>query len=145
MKDRDQLEDLINKAKELLDRIQNYQGHISQNITPEVLAEIERLKRTVSVFTYYNKKTFEDAKLDFKKLEEEVMNSKIIDPEDLRFLEKVKEVKEDAEGLHASYSRIETRRKTPLKKTSPDDPLKKQMKERRKKFKKIGGDNWIPQ
>ncbi len=143
MVSREKIELLLNQAYGLLEKIENYHDRIT--ITPQISAEIERLQRNMAVFLDYNDKTYAESNFDFKKVEEDLLNSPNTDPNDKALLEKIREIKKEAEGLQASYKRVEekAKKKGTKSKKPANDPLKQQMKERRKKFKKIGGDHWI--
>ena len=141
-----QIEVMLMQIAGLLKKIEDHKGPIQQNLTPAVWAELDRLERSLELFQNTNEKVYEEANIDFIKLEHEVMASSAVAEEDKKVLRESKELMVHAKMLQNAYAQIlQSSKKVSRKKKKAVDPLKKAMKNRRKQFKRLGGDkNWIP-
>ncbi|KIC71165.1 hypothetical protein DB44_EN00020 [Candidatus Protochlamydia amoebophila] len=143
VKDKNPIEPLLSQITEILHKIQNHDGSISNNLTPQIIEEIERLESAIALFNDVNQKTFQDANIDVENLKIDSSRSHMISDKDKRVLKQAQEIEKDAKKLQFAFSKIMERgQKVSVKK---EDPLKQKIKERRKRFKPLGGDkNWIP-
>ncbi|CUI16015.1 hypothetical protein PNK_0381 [Candidatus Protochlamydia naegleriophila] len=142
MKEKNPIEPLLAQVADLIKRIQEHQGPISDNITPRVLEEIERLENAVALFEEVNQKTLQEADIDIEALRMNASRSAVLSDKDKQVLQRAREIEKDAKSLQFAFSKVIERGK----KAAPvQDPLKQQIKERRKRFKPLGGNkNWIP-
>lgn len=143
MREKNPIEPLLVQVAELLKKIQEHQGPISENVTPRVLEEIERLENAVALFEEANRNTLQEAGIDMEALRMQASRSTAISPKDKQVLQRAREIEKEAKNLQFAFSKVIQRGKqvsAPLQ-----DPLKQQIKERRKRFKPLGGNkNWIP-
>jgi hypothetical protein len=143
MKEKSPAEILLGQVAEMIQIIQNHSGPISDNLTPRVKEEIERLESAIAIFEEANQKSFEDANINIDALRLDASRSSSLGEKDKQLLQRAREIEKDAKNLQFANSKIIE--KTKLKKTESKDPLKEQIKERRKRFKPLGGSkNWIP-
>ena len=143
MKEKSPAEILLGQVAELIQRIQNHKGPISDNLTPRVKEEIERLESAIAIFEEANQKSFEEANVNIEALRLDASRSSSLGEKDKQLLQRAREIEKDAKNLQFANSQIiEKSKKKPA---DSKDPLKEKIKERRKRFKPLGGSkNWIP-
>jgi hypothetical protein len=145
MAEKNPVEYLLGYIGELLKLIPQHQGPISQNVSPEILNELERLELAMAQFEELNKQTFKNADIDIENLKAETINSDKIVPKQKQLLKKSQEIQREAKQLQAQYAQVIEKSKVKSQASRERDPLKKEMKDRKKKYKPLGGDkNWIP-
>lgn len=134
---------LLRQIGEILEMIQNPKGPISQNITPEVLANLTELEAGVQFINQLNEWTVESVGPENlkKNIEESIADSK-----EKQLIERADNIVKDARTLQLVLSKAIHRGKRRKKeKRSPEANSKQAIKERRKLFKSLGGDSkWIP-
>ncbi|WP_068467178.1 hypothetical protein [Candidatus Protochlamydia phocaeensis] len=147
MRDKNQIESLLTQVADLINMIQNHTGPISDNISSRVLEEIERLEKAIALFDEINRKSLEEANIDIERLRMEFARSPLITPKDKQLMQRARDIERDAKNLQLAFSKVIERGQSSsaaLEKAAKD-PLKQQIKERRKRFKPLGGNkNWIP-
>ncbi len=143
MQEKNPIEPLLAQVADLIKMIQEHQGPISDKITPRVLEEIERLENAVALFEEVNQKTLQEANIDIEELRMNASRSTALSSKDKQVLQRAREIEKDAKNLQFAFSKVIERGKKAA--ASIQDPLKQQIKERRKRFKPLGGNkNWIP-
>jgi signal transduction protein with GAF and PtsI domain len=135
------LEDLLEQINETLQVLQNHKGPIK--MTPDLVADIEKLETAVTNFKEDSQELFEIFDIDIKELQQEILESDSVRSSDKQLIKRAKDIETEARVMKLALAKgIENRRKSPKDKQMGD---KRQMKERRKLFKTIGGDQkWIP-
>jgi hypothetical protein len=139
MKEQNPLNDLLGQIGDLLHQIQT--NKVIDQIPKEALLELNRLEQAVDMFIELNQKTFQEANIDIEALKKYAKDHPSILTRDKQILDRAKDIEKEAQNLRLSLSPALSRgRKSIIK-----DPEKQKMKERRKKFKPLGGDRgWIP-
>ncbi|MBA2369022.1 MAG: hypothetical protein H0V82_08375 [Candidatus Protochlamydia sp.] len=143
MKEKSPAEILLGQVAEMIQLIQNHKGPISDNVTPRVKEEIERLESAIAIFEEANQKSFEEANINIESMRLDASRSTSLGEKDKQLLQRAREIERDAKNLQAANSQIIE--KTKKNNAESKDTLKEQIKERRKRFKPLGGSkNWIP-
>jgi hypothetical protein len=138
-------EDLFSQIGDLLSQIQNNQTPLTGDVPPEVMKEVDRLEKQIGLFCEMTEKVIQDSGIDIHQLQQEARNSSNIKAKDKRILERAKQIELDAKNIHFRLSAALNRDKGKKTPSSGESDRKKQIKERRKKYKSIGGDRgWIP-
>jgi hypothetical protein len=145
MEKKPSLDQLLVEMSEILKIIQNQEGPISQNLTPEVVVNLEILESAIPIFSQYQQETFKEANIDIEHLVKDTLESSNTDPRTRQLLKRAKDIEKDARILQLAYSKAIERGKGRKQVKRSTDTNKQQLKERRKLFKPLGGDkNWIP-
>lgn len=144
MKEYNSVEALLGVIADILKVIPLHQGSITQNITPETLNELEKLEAAMAKFEELNKATFQNANIEIDKLRRETLDSDKITPKQKQLLKKSQEIEKEARNLQAQYAYIVAQSKGKMP-TARTESQKKTIKDRRNRYKPIGGDKkWIP-
>jgi hypothetical protein len=135
------LQDLLEQINETLQVIQNHKGPIK--MTPDLIADVEKLEVAVTHFKEDSQELFEIFDIDIKELQQEILESDTARSSDKQLIKRAKDIETEARVMKLALAQSkEKKRKTPKEQQASD---KRQMKERRKLFKTIGGDQkWIP-
>lgn len=135
------LQNLLEQVNETLQVIQNHKGPIK--LTPDLLADVEKLENAVTNFKEDSQELFEIFDIDIKELQQEILDSDTARSSDKQLIKRAKDIETEARVMKLALTQgKQKRRKSPKEKQDID---KRQMKERRKLFKTIGGDQkWIP-
>ncbi|MCE2983369.1 MAG: hypothetical protein LW832_07370 [Parachlamydia sp.] len=143
MKEKNPIDLLLAQIADMIQKIQNHKESIAENISPRVLEELERLESAIAIFDEANQKSFEEANINLDALRLEASRSSAMNEKDKQLLQRARDIEKDAKKLEFAFSQmIQNGKKT---KTQSTDRLKDQIKERRKKFKRLGENkNWIP-
>jgi hypothetical protein len=145
MKEKSKVEQLINQIGDMVKMIQDHKGPIADNITPEVLNKLEWLETIMSQYQELNQKTFQEAGIDIEKLRHETLGSETISPKNAQVLKRTQEIEKEAKKLQREYERIIAQNNLQPQAAKTKDPLRQNIKDRRKRYKPLGGDkNWIP-
>lgn len=137
------LEALLIQAAQLMERLRTHQGSISANLTPEVMAELQRLEKNMAAMYELNVRTFEEAHIDLDELKSKTIHSPEIPLEDKELFLRGREIEREARRLQADYAKAIQAAQT--EKEPAKSSHQKKMKDRRNRFKPLGGDkNWIP-
>jgi hypothetical protein len=136
------LENLLEQINETLQIIQNHKGPIK--MTPDLVADIDKLETAVKDFKEDSQELFNMFDIDIKNLKQEVLESTQVRSSDKQLIKRAEDVEKEARVMKLALAKgREKRRKN--KPESEKNVDKRQMKERRKLFKSIGGDQkWIP-
>jgi hypothetical protein len=146
MEDKPSLDYLLLQITEIMEKIKNHRGSISKNFTPEVIDQLDALESSIDILSQHQQSMLKDANIDPDQFIQEKIENPNTSPREKQVLMRAKEIEQDARTFHLALSKAIERKKG-KKKTNSDSTKadKKQMKERRKLFKTIGGDkNWIP-
>ena len=146
MEKKPSLDHLLMQISEMLETIENQEGSISKNLTPEVLTKLDILESAVPIFLQHQRETFKEANIDIEHLIQDTLESSDSNPKNRQLLKRAKAIEKDARTLQLAFSKA-IERGSGRKKTKrlSKDVNKQQLKERRKLFKPLGGDkNWIP-
>lgn len=136
---KNQLDTLLVCIADLIQVIQEHKGSISENLTPEVYQELERLEKAIELFDETNRQEFKVANINIEALRDKTTHSSHVSPKDKALLERAKQIERDAKQLKLQFS-LAIERVNPQR-----DAQRKQIKERRKKFKTLGNEKgWIP-
>lgn len=105
--------------------------------------QVDRLEKAVGLFEEANRRTFEEAQIDLETLRLDFMRSPVVDAKDKQLMQRANDLERDAKNLQLALSKLAER--SQQRQAAAKDPLKQQIKERRKRFKPLGGNkNWIP-
>lgn len=111
------------------------------DVPPEMQEILSKLNEEIFKLQEINKKLLESANLDEKNLRIEAMHSPHATDKQKRFLERAKNFTNDVKSLHKAATKAAKKRSPP----GGNAESKQQSKERRKRFKPLGGDkDWIP-
>lgn len=138
MKEKNPIEPLLNQVGDLLQKIQNYDKPL-EDIPKEVLFELEALEKLFHRFEDLNQKALTQANIDLDDLKRSALSpSSQASPKDKQLLEKSIAMEKDIEQMKRYLTQI-------LRSRESKEPNKnKALKERRKKYKSLGGDKgWI--
>ena len=145
MREKHPLEGSLDQVAEMLNKIRDHKGPIIQNITPEVLKELERLEKAVAKFDELNKKSYKAANVDIERLKTEFNRYPKASEKDKQIVKRIREIDQDARELQFAYARALATINQTASLRNEDKIKKKQGKDRRKKFKRLGENkNWIP-
>lgn len=135
------LQDLLEQIDATLQVIQNHKGPI--NMTPDLVANLEKLETAVAHFKEDNQELFDLFNIDIKELQKEILESNTARTSDKQLIQRAKDIETEARVMKLALAKgKEERRKNP-KDTKASE--KRLIKERKKLFKTIGGDQkWIP-
>lgn len=137
-----QLKNLLLQIAQLMERVRTHKGSIKENLSPAVLEDLKRLEIAMKALQELNLRTFEGANLDLNQLKSTAIHSPTVPKEEKDFLRNTQAIEQEARRLQSLLSKqiSETEPKSPQK-----TPRRKQMQDRRNRFKPLGGDkNWIP-
>lgn len=142
MAEKDPLEILLEKISTLISKVQDAQIPMME-IPPELEKELGRLEKEINeqaAVSELIKRTADMAEEDIPKSEEPIVQ--LIEAHKKKLLSKAHIVEDTAKNLQfklsIAISKAKEESKTPK-------PTKQQMKDRRKKFKRLGGDKgWMP-
>lgn len=135
------LQDLFEQIEKTIQLIQNHKGPIK--MTPDLVADIEKLEKVVQNFAEDNQELFKVLDIDIEKFQEEILESNHVRSSDKQLIKHAKDIETEARVMKLALTKgRERRRKNPKDKQENN---KRSIKERRKLFKTIGGDQkWIP-
>jgi hypothetical protein len=136
------LEKLLGQVSEMISMIQNHKGTLSDHIPPVVLAEMERLEKSIALFEEINQKDLKIANIDVNHLKNEALQSTTIPKKDKNLIERAQLIENDARRLKQQVSKVLDKNKPPKKSQKNPNQV---IKDRRNRFKPLGGNkNWIP-
>jgi hypothetical protein len=143
MKQKVSLEQLLVEITEMMQLLQKHRGPVTQNVTPEVLKKLDDLEQAMAAFNEIQQKAFQAANLDIEKLKEECLSAPS-DSKEKKILQRAKAIEQDAQALQSALSQATGQTHAP-KKSKRKTKATQSMRERRKLFKPLKGDNkWIP-
>jgi signal transduction protein with GAF and PtsI domain len=132
------LENLLEQINKTLEIIQNHQDPI--NLSPELLKDIDKLETAVAQFKEDSQELFQLLDIDIEDWKEELLESHQVRSSDKQLIKRAEDIEKEARVMKLALAR---NRERGNKKTQRD--ADKQIKERRKLFKPMGGDKkWIP-
>jgi hypothetical protein len=139
------LEDLLSQINETMQIIQNHKGPI--NITPELLADIDKLEAATGDFKETSQALFNLLDINSESYKKEVLESSATRSSDKQLIKRAEDIAREARvmklALSKSIERGKGRKRERL--LSKNGDKQQQMKERRKLFKPLGGDQkWLP-
>lgn len=136
MKEKNLTKHLLNQVGDLLQKIQNHDKPIG-DISPEFIKQLEILEKTFKQYEELNDKTQKEANIDIEALRLEFYRSPSIHSKDKKLIDKLKTIEKDARQLQAVVAKSLGSQAVLSKKD-------KIIKERRRKFKSMGGEKgWI--
>lgn len=142
MKEKNPLDHLLTELGDMLQKIQEHQGPISQNLSPELLSNLDRLEKALSIFEEINQQSCQAAGIDIEQLKTEMARSTQIPDKDKTLLTRAKQIERDARTTHARYSMIAALSQQEGKRKKKET---QKLKQRKKKFKPLGSNKgWIP-
>jgi hypothetical protein len=141
-------EKMLAQIVELMETIQKNKEPL-KGITPELMKEIEQLEAQLAEANKTAQKLLKENSIDPKATRIDAMLSKQIPAKEKRAFERATKITRDTKILKNEIDKTLAKKKLKnsrnLANTKKTDVNKKQIKERRKRFKAIGGDkNWIP-
>lgn len=144
MTDKNPLDYLLAQIGKMLVLIKDHKGPLT-NLSPEVFLELEKLEKAVDLFEEINEKAYKEAQINIEKLKTDAYSkhSKLAS-KDRMIMDRAKRIEQDARDLQLQCSLIINRAKLQSKVSNPDS-AKQDIKNRKKKFKPLGGNKgWIP-
>ena len=135
------LHDLLEQIAHLMQTIQNHKGPI--HMTPDLASDIEVLKGAVSNLKEGNRAITEELDINPKELRKKLLSSDGIRSSEKQLLKQVKDIEIEAHVMNLACKKAkEKKRKNSVAGKDPEE--KRQIKERKKIFKTIGGDKkWL--
>lgn len=133
------MEDVLEAIQQTLDVIKNRKEPIK--MTPELLADIEKLKQAVQSFQEDTDEIFDLLEIDVKQMETE--GSSKLRSEEKQLIARAHDIEEEACMIQLALAKAHSQKGK--KESSGQTSGKQQTKERRKLFKSTGGDKkWLP-
>ncbi len=145
--DFNRVEILLGVVADIIKAIPIHQGPISRNLTPEVMMELDRLEKAMGEFRDINKQSYKTANVDIDKLRRETFSSEQITPKQKQILIRALEIENEARALQSQYAQVLAMNKIEAARLTGTgkEGEKREIKDRRKRYKPIGGDKkWIP-
>lgn len=138
------LEELLVQIHETMQLIQNPSGVM--NITPELLADIDKFEAAIANLTDNSQALFDLAGIDSESYKKEILESPQVRSSDKQLIKRAEDTAQEAYVMKLALSKSIARGKERKKReTLHSKHGDKQMKERRKLFKPLGGDQkWLP-
>lgn len=135
MADKNTLSSLIAQVSIILDIVQKEGQKIEAS--PEVYEALNRLEEGMERFLQLNQKALQESHIDIEKAQ----RANTMTPKEKNLLERAKTIERHARALQLRLSKkLEQGSATPTRK---GDVEQKKMKERQKRFKRLGGDGWL--
>ncbi len=133
---------LLEEMSKTLKIIQSHKGPFE--ITPDLNADIEKLEANVIEMKKKIQALVELLNIDIKTLKEETLQNEALRSSDKQLLKFAKDLEIEARVMQMGFKKgLSERKKLSSNDSKGDD--KQKIKERKKLFKSIGGDNkWIP-
>lgn len=145
MKEKNPLERLLNEVGDMLKLVQEHKGEINQNLTPEFFLQLEKLEQTVDIFNEINNEVYKAANIDLEALTKQALKSPDLSDRDKTMFARAKQIEKDARTLKLKNAWVTSMSKSVPKPTKDKEVEKKNIKERRKRFKSRGQERgWIP-
>lgn len=137
------IEDLLILIGDMVKNFSEHQGPIK--MTPEILADIDKLEAAASIFKEDTEELFKILNINTKELKIDLLESSEIKTEDKQLIKRAEDIENDARVIKLALSKMQKKGRQSKSQAEDQESTKKQMKERRKLFKTIGGDQkWIP-
>lgn len=134
------IEQLLEQIKEILTALENIPNTEPKELPPEVMVQLDIMESAVPIIKAHWESMYKEANIDMDAITNNLAESPDTEPRTKRIIEKAKEIERDAKLLQLANSAAIKRAKGKRKKKQSQ-----QMKERRKLFKPLGGDDtWIP-
>lgn len=146
MNEKNPLEPMLAKMVELMEAIQQHKGPLNE-ISPEFIKEIEQLEQRLNALNTTAQGHLAEVSIDPETIRIDTMLSGQLSDRDKRVFERATRIGRDAKLFKIELDKAikKGRQKAETKTGSSNTASKEQIKERRKRFKPIGGDkNWIP-
>ncbi|HRD55319.1 MAG TPA: hypothetical protein PLC42_02870 [Parachlamydiaceae bacterium] len=145
MAEKDYLEKMLQQLAELLRMIQDNQGKpLGDKVTPQIKIRIAALKEFVAKFSELNHKAFESGGLKEEDLEKLIkVPSPSLSEKEKKLLDFSKKLREEAESIQRDLATHKEAKESIYDKNKTQK-TKKDISERKKKFKRLGGDTWLP-
>lgn len=141
MKNKNQIELLLEQISDMIKLIEQRREPFSANLTPEVLQHLEKLEKVMGIFQDLNHKSLEEARINIDNLRVATLRSSTIPEKDKALIERAKKIEKDARQLQLHYSLLAKGGSS----GSGKNQKKQMIKNRKKKFKPMGGNKgWIP-
>lgn len=137
------IEKMIRQIADMYTLIKEYKGQeISANFTPELRERLENVKIAIETFAKLNKEMFASAGISEEDLKNLVENPpETLDKRTREAIEFSKNLKKEIESDRLRLSLSEGAQRP----ASSDEKTKSSANQRKKKFKRVGGDgDWIP-
>lgn len=136
------VEDLLNAIQETVDTIQNKKGPIK--ITPELLADIETLKKAVSDLKKNTRELLDILEVNVRDVQKEILESPKLKTNEKQLIKHTDDLKKRMLAIKIAIAQA-SKSDNKLENIENQVVDKKQLKQRRKLFKSIGGNKkWIP-
>lgn len=137
------IEKMIRQIADMYALIKQYQGkEISSNCTPELRERLENLKTAIETFAKLNQEVFASAGITEEELKKLVDKPpETLDARTRAAIEFSKNLKKEIENDRLRLNLSESMQKSITSKEKDKSPAS----QRKKQFKRLGGDgNWIP-
>lgn len=146
MADKDYLERMLHELSDLFKMVDDKKDQgISSKITPEIQKRLDHVKEMVEKFSDLNAQAFESAGITEEQLRRMVENpSPDLSDKEKRLLEFSKTLKTEVEAAKLQLELIKETSGSIYDADRRDKTKKQEIKERKKKFKRLGGDDWLP-
>lgn len=154
MNQKNLMQSLLTQAMGLMETFQKSTG--LNEITPEIVKQIEEVQKNLIYFNEKAKQHLASSSLDPKTIRIDAMQSGHLSSKEQRNYERLTQANRDTRLLKAEIDKLisKRQRKKEVTKKAAEKPgksrktsltTKEQVKQRKKRFKPIGGDkNWIP-
>lgn len=142
MPEKDYLEKMLHQIADIFKLIEDNRGKsIHDKLTPELKARLDNIKDVVGKFAELNTKAFEASGLNEEQLEKMVRNpTPSLSEKELRILNLAKKIKTEIEHAKMQLAMQKKNESSLFDKDQKNEDPKK----RKKKFKRLGGDTWMP-
>lgn len=146
MENQSAMEHALSELDNIIKMVQEHKGSISQNITPDLLEDLERLEQAVTFFTNCNNEILEKAGVKPGSQQESSAESPALRTGEKQIVKRASEIERKAKIIQLAITHsMGDEKKAPKKPKRAPTGKKGEQKERRKLFKPLGGDkNWIP-
>lgn len=144
MAENDYVEKMLQQLAELVRLIQDNHGKpLGSKVTPALKARISALKEFVAKFSDLNKKAFESGGFKEGDLEKLIKTpAPNLSLKEKKLLDFSKKIREEAESIKRDLSTHKEPQGSIYDKSGKQKA--KDISERKKKFKRLGGDHWMP-
>lgn len=130
--------DLLAQVGEMVQKIRNQDQPI-KDLKPEDLYQLEVLEKAVDFYTKLNTAVAQDSNVNLEVVKHQVMNSPETSKQDKQLLKQSEALEIEVQQMHRYLSKG---LKKDIKNDSADE---KDIKKRKKQFKRLGSDKgWIP-
>lgn len=137
------IEDLLVLIDQMLKAFSEHKGPIK--MTPDIIADIDKLEAAVAIFQEDSNELLKLLDINPQELKTSILESVAIRSSDKQLIKRAEDIEREARVIKFALSKMRTKGLKNKRQSEQQDNAKKQIKQRRKLFKTIGGDQkWIP-